>query len=771
MRYSLRTLAALSLIVIGIATLLGCGSGHHQQPVNLFAISVSGTTSAPLQRGQTLQLTATGSYTDGTRRTLTNVTWTSADKTVATVSSTGLVTAVSRGTTDISAAVNLVSSKSSVSVKGLAGGTIGSAGGVIKVNIPGNASDGATITVPGDATAGSIDVHIELDDQDALPGALPTGVNQASKVYLLTKDATYNFTKPLDITIPVDHVALTNNEFPVVFYWSTTDNKYRPTPITAIDATNNTVTFKTDHFSTFVALAVPTLATIAQTLSIDSGFRPNVDGFFHPNFGSYDSAGGACLGMAMFSEWYFSSMKKTDGADLFKKYLEGDVASWQDDATARELIEHSFESTKNIWSLYSNAATADEGLTPAQTALATWIALAVTNEPQTLLVRFANGQGHAVTVYNWDYATATFGIYDSNFPGDNTVRLGWSAANGFTGYTKAGAYPVIQSFTFLPIGVAVEGPELKTIYDGAETGWDKKKFDQISFTAPAPDTNGNIVIDGNQALTVTGTVLSAGKPTHAVYSWNGTRIGVAPITNGAFTFTIPATKVVGYANTIAVTTTTDPKNVWIIGGYADITTHIKGAIFFNNPGFETGDFTGWTHETHTWSNRVPGSFTPEKSIIATAGTDPLDPGLSTVYAGTFSARVNNDDNDLHISSVSQTVIVPQGSSPQIRFYWAAVLEDPGHSPQDQPYVDIKVTDDTAGTTLYSKHFYSNDPTYSGWVTVYPASYYDAWQVIRWQPVVVAVPGAAGHHITVRIEAADCALSGHGGYAYFDGDVQ
>src|SRR5947209_6201898 len=121
MRYSLRTVAALSLVLISMAALVGCGSSHHEQVVNLFAISVSGTTAAPLQRGQTIQLTATGSFTDGSKRSLTNVTWSSTDKSIATVSSTGLVTAVSRGTTDIVAAVNLVRSSGSVSVKGLAG--------------------------------------------------------------------------------------------------------------------------------------------------------------------------------------------------------------------------------------------------------------------------------------------------------------------------------------------------------------------------------------------------------------------------------------------------------------------------------------------------------------------------------------------------------------------------------------------------------------------------------------------------------------------------
>jgi Bacterial Ig-like domain (group 2) len=769
MPFSLRTCAVLMLSLTFILALAGCGSSQRPPtPASLYVINVTGTTTASLQRGQTVQLVAVGLFTDGLGRVLPDVTWNSSDTSVASVSSTGLVTAVSRGTTDISATLGSIKGHGSVSVKGLAGGTIGAAGGTIKVNIPGNASNGTTITVPADATAGGINVHIELDDQDSLPGPLPQGAIQASKAYVLTKDATYNFAKPISITIPVDHTTLASGEFPVPFYWSTTDNKYRPLPIVGIDRTNNTITFKTDHFTTIVAISIPNLATLAQTLSIDSGFRPSVDGFFHPNFGSYDTAGGACMAMSMFSEWYFGSMKKTDGTALFSKYLEGDVAKWQDDQTANQLIEHAFESTKNIWSLYSNAATSDESLTSAETALAMWTALTVSQEPQVMLVRFANGQGHAVTVYGWDYSSGTFGVYDNNFPGDDTIRLGWDATKGFVSYSKAGAYPTIQSFSFLPMGVAMEGPEFRRIYDGAEAAWGATKFDRITFTAPVADTNGNYIVDGGQALTVSGTVTPAGHPTHAIYSWNGTPLGVVPLTNNTFTFTIPATKVVGYANTVSVITTSDALDVWKIDGYADLVTHIKGAIFFDNPGFELGDFTGWTHETHTWYNTVPGSFTPEKSAVIDSQVqpyDPIDTSLPTVYAGRYSARVNNDDWDYHISSVSQTVTVPQGSSPQIRFYWSAVLQDPNHPAQDQPYVDIKVTDDTSNTTLYTKHFYSNDPNYSGWIVV------GSWKVIQWQQVVIDVSSSVGHQVTVKIEAADCAQGGHGGYAYFDGDLQ
>jgi uncharacterized protein YjdB len=71
---------------------------------DLNSISVSRTIIANLKTGETLQLKATGNFADYTTSDLTTtVTWTSSDNKIATVSATGLVTAVAPGKTTISA--------------------------------------------------------------------------------------------------------------------------------------------------------------------------------------------------------------------------------------------------------------------------------------------------------------------------------------------------------------------------------------------------------------------------------------------------------------------------------------------------------------------------------------------------------------------------------------------------------------------------------------------------------------------------------------------
>jgi hypothetical protein len=105
-----------------------------------------------------------------------------------------------------------------------------------------------------------------------------------------------------------------------------------------------------------------------------------------------------------------------------------------------------------------------------------------------------------------------------------------------------------------------------------------------------------------------------------------------------------------------------------------------------------------------------------------------------------------------------------------RLYWAAILEDPQHDSANQPYVDVVVTDNTTGTILYSKHFYTNDPSYSGWRVISGSSYGSGdWKSIPWQIVTVDVSSAAGHQIRLKVTAADCGYGGHGGYVYLDGD--
>lgn len=86
-------------------------TGSTPPPPTLTALQISGS-STSLQTGQTVQLTATGTYSDNSTKDLTStVIWNSSNKAVVSVTS-GTVSGVAAGTTQISASYNGISSAS-----------------------------------------------------------------------------------------------------------------------------------------------------------------------------------------------------------------------------------------------------------------------------------------------------------------------------------------------------------------------------------------------------------------------------------------------------------------------------------------------------------------------------------------------------------------------------------------------------------------------------------------------------------------------------------
>jgi hypothetical protein len=92
----------------------GNGNGGGGTPT-VSAVTVSGVQS--VTEGETLQLRANASLSDGSSRDVSSqASWTSSEPGIATISATGLLTAVKTGTTDISAAYQGVTGRATVTV-------------------------------------------------------------------------------------------------------------------------------------------------------------------------------------------------------------------------------------------------------------------------------------------------------------------------------------------------------------------------------------------------------------------------------------------------------------------------------------------------------------------------------------------------------------------------------------------------------------------------------------------------------------------------------
>jgi len=111
MRRSRIAVGSITLLIIGIA--FGC-EGFFVDPV-LTGITVG--PAATIQTGTTIQMTAVGSYNDGSQKKLSkNFFWSSASPTVATVDSSGLVSGLGPGQSVIGCAAETLTGSATVTV-------------------------------------------------------------------------------------------------------------------------------------------------------------------------------------------------------------------------------------------------------------------------------------------------------------------------------------------------------------------------------------------------------------------------------------------------------------------------------------------------------------------------------------------------------------------------------------------------------------------------------------------------------------------------------
>ena len=435
--------------------------------------------------------------------------------------------------------------------------------------------------------------------------------------------------------------------------------------------------------------------------------------------------------------------------------------------------------------------------------------------------------------YTPDPVTANkgkFSVYDPNFPGE-AATIDWSLTGGFSGFSKAGAYSAnFTKFAFdglNSIGDSSQYNSLIAASDGSLATI------TLTAPAPIVSDIYSQVIVGTTIPSVTVTGSATGSPTVLAYVLNGGALQYSTILNGAFSFQLSGANLKSDNTLMIAAVGDPRNPWSFTGFRQLSLKFTGAAVnVFQNLGFEASAsaFTGWTVETHSGSAMVrdttgspdPSSISPaynpnwghvssfgdaplstvksevvNKSktaytsfaylVAITAGVDPVidyyqkqtgsaakNPlgqaaSLSVVYNGLNALRINNWDNGYHVSVATQTATIPATTSGTIRFAWAAVLEDPAHAKEDQPFVEVTVVDKDANKTLYRKHFFSGDPAYSGWIPM-TASYtptFVLWNIIPWQQVTVDISSAVGHNVELRVIASDCALGGHGGYAYLD----
>jgi hypothetical protein len=202
-----------------------------------------------------------------------------------------------------------------------------------------------------------------------------------------------------------------------------------------------------------------------------------------------------------------------------------------------------------------------------------------------------------------------------------------------------------------------------------------------------------------------------------------------------------------------------------------------GSVNFDNPGFEAADSSGWTLHSGNWnsnSQTINDNHQGDSAVITGSGhTDSnTSGGLQTVLSGNDSFRLNNSANGAHFSTLSQTV-TNYGSS-DLYFGFAAVLENPHSNPHtdaETPKFSFTLTDVTTSTILNSISFDSRNAVSQGitWHAGIDTNHDSTatWMFSDWNIVHIDASTLIGDTLTLTVMAYDCALGGHGGYAYID----
>jgi len=227
-------------------------------------------------------------------------------------------------------------------------------------------------------------------------------------------------------------------------------------------------------------------------------------------------------------------------------------------------------------------------------------------------------------------------------------------------------------------------------------------------------------------------------------------------------------------------------SVFLQSSHPNPNPHTAG-ITCTNADFAMNDFTGWT-ACNGWSPDGPaygypaggpcvnpGIISNREVIMSGAGTDPCG-GFPVVCPGfTYSARLGTAldalaghvQPDAEAQQLSYSFFVSTANA-IFTYYYAVVLEDPGHTHIEEPYFEVGVFDSGGKAVPCSFNHYAADTTF-GLTSVAscsaPVSNTATVKYKAWTPVTIDLSAYVGQTLTATFITSDCARGGHFGYAY------
>ncbi len=197
-----------------------------------------------------------------------------------------------------------------------------------------------------------------------------------------------------------------------------------------------------------------------------------------------------------------------------------------------------------------------------------------------------------------------------------------------------------------------------------------------------------------------------------------------------------------------------------------------------NIDFESGDFTNW--ECYAGSvtaisgvntlSLFPSPQLPMKHSIIRAGTNERDRfGLFPVNCPNgsgYSIKLGNEYIGAEAEAVHYTFTIPANAVIfSLIYHYAVVLQNPNHSPEQQPRFRARIVDVATGGEVDCVSF---DFTASASLPGFQQSPQFSDVVYKdWTPITIDLSSYRGKTLRLEFITSDCTLGGHFGYAYVD----
>lgn len=191
-----------------------------------------------------------------------------------------------------------------------------------------------------------------------------------------------------------------------------------------------------------------------------------------------------------------------------------------------------------------------------------------------------------------------------------------------------------------------------------------------------------------------------------------------------------------------------------------------------NIDFENGNLNNWLFYTGVCcpitANSLTGAILNRHTLTSGTGIDPY--GKFPIVApnsGNYSLKLGNTSTGAQAEKARYFIKVPSNNNNyKLIFRYAVVLENPDHTPAEQPRFEVRAYDSITNLPVNCVQFSfvasSSLPGFTLYAKNGDTIYYKSWSTAG-----LDLKGYSGRTIAIDFASGDCQQGGHFGYGYVD----